>query len=124
VTWWVEAIWGEDTLYSAERFTFIFRWPELVGTEPPQPVTFGLSAAYPNPFNARAAVSYQLPIIGLASLNLYNLNGQLIRRLVNETQAVGKHQAVIDGTGLPAGVYLLRLTSGGETAVTKVALVK
>jgi len=124
VTWWVEAIWGEDTLYSAQRFTFIFRWPESVGTEPPQPVTFGLSAAYPNPFNARAVVNYQLPVVGLVALNLYNLNGQLIQRLVNEAQAAGEHRAVIDGTGLPAGVYLLRLTSGGETAVAKVALVK
>jgi len=88
------------------------------------PLHFGLDAVYPNPFNATAVVGYRLSVVGWMELGLYDLNGRLVQTLFEGWQEAGSHQAVIDGTQLPSGVYLLRLSSGNQVALGKVCLVK
>jgi hypothetical protein len=57
-------------------------------------------------------------------MGLYDLNGRLVQTLAEGWQAAGSHQATIDGTQLPSGVYLLRLTDGRQSALSKVCLLK
>jgi flagellar hook assembly protein FlgD len=64
-------------------------------------------------------------------LNIYNAAGQVVRTLVDEEQAprAGGHTVRWDGrddNGRPvaSGVYLYRLTSGGESRVRKLVLVR
>ena len=55
-------------------------------------------ANYPNPFNARTAISYQVPEPGWVELTLYNMLGQPVKHLVRETQRAGTHRLFWDGT--------------------------
>jgi hypothetical protein len=77
---------------------------------------------YPNPFNAVTAIVYNLPNLGAqpapVELTIYNILGQVVRRLVNDRQFPGKHIAYWDGSddgGQPvaSGVYLYQLRASG-----------
>jgi hypothetical protein len=71
-----------------------------------------------------AVIGYRLSVVSEASLGLYDLNGRLVQTLVDGWQTAGEHQALIDGTQLPSGIYLLRLSSGDQVALRKVCLIK
>ena len=55
------------------------------------PVTFALHQNYPNPFNPQTSISYQLPKPCKVSLNVYDINGRLLRTLADgfESSTVG-----------------------------------
>jgi hypothetical protein len=88
------------------------------------PVQFGLEGVYPNPFNSQAVSSYKLQVSSFVKLGLYDLSGRLVQTLAEGWQEAGEHRAVIDGTQLPSGVYLVRLSSGTQVALGKVCLIK
>ncbi|NQT34758.1 T9SS type A sorting domain-containing protein, partial [bacterium] len=88
------------------------------------PVEFGINSAYPNPFNSVLQISYSLVEAGDVSLNVFDLTGRHVAELVSGHVKAGTHTAVLDGIDLSSGVYLLRLESGGDVSLMKVALVK
>jgi len=51
---------------------------------------------YPNPFNPNTTILYQLPVGRCVQLTIYNLAGQIVRRLVKEVQA-GTYRVVWNG---------------------------
>ncbi len=100
--------------------------------DPPLPQTASLEQNYPNPFNATTAIVYSLPNIGAqpatVRLEIFNLLGQLVRVLVDESQFPGQHIAYWDGrdrTGreVASGTYLYKLTVGGIEFVKSKKLV-
>jgi len=88
------------------------------------PANFALCGAYPNPFNPTTAISYQLTANSYVHLMVYDTAGRLVQTLVNGWREAGNHEVTFDGTGLPSGVYLLRLETGKYSAVQKLALLK
>ena len=93
------------------------------------PLTFGLDANYPNPFNAETQLVYTLPMAGPVELAIYNVMGQRIRTLVQGVQAAGRHQIAWDGRSdsgstLASGVYLSRLVSTQGVQVRRLLLLK
>ena len=88
------------------------------------PQEFGIVSAYPNPFNSQMRVSYSLLETGLVDLAVYDLSGRLVAELMSGRQSSGVHTIMFDGTGMPSGVYMLRLQSGGQSSLMKVMLVK
>jgi spore coat protein A, manganese oxidase len=86
----------------------------------------GLSLAnYPNPFSDFSTISYTLPVEGKVSLVVRNMLGDVVRTLVDETQASGRHEFRLDGRSLPSGVYtaMLRLKSPDKDLVTLIKFV-
>ncbi len=84
---------------------------------------------YPNPFNPTTAINFSIPKAGHVSLNIYNIKGQLVRSLVNNSLAVGSHKIVWDGTndlgnGVVSGVYFAKLDSAGKKLTQKMILLK
>jgi len=66
---------------------------------------------------------------GLATLRVYNLNGQLIRELLHEHRAAGEHAVPWDGhdnrgRAAASGVYFIRFEAGNEVKLSKVMLVR
>jgi len=88
------------------------------------PVEFGISSAYPNPFNSVMRISYGLVEAGDVSLNVFDLTGRHVAELVSGHFKAGMHTTVLDGADLSSGVYLLRLESDSDVSQMKVALVK
>lgn len=84
----------------------------------------------PNPFNPSTTIAYELPAAGAAvRLVIYDLAGRQVRTLVDGDQAGGRQFARWDGRddagqGVPAGVYLYRVSASGDELVGKMVLVK
>ena len=86
--------------------------------------TFSLLQNYPNPFNPSTVIKYQIPNDGLVTLRIYDVKGQVIKTLVNQTQAKGRYAINFDASNLSTGVYFYRLISGSFTKTMKMLLIK
>jgi len=83
----------------------------------------------PNPFNPNTQISFTLPKAQAAQLSIYNLKGQLIKRLIDTTLPAGKNTISWDGTdergkAVSSGIYSYRLLSEGKSIVRKMLLMK
>jgi hypothetical protein len=90
---------------------------------------FALNQNYPNPFNPSTKISYQLPESGSVKLEIYNLKGQRVKTLVNESQESGYHSVNWNGTdekgrSVASGVYFYRLSSPAKTSSKRMLLMK
>jgi hypothetical protein len=95
----------------------------------PLPHSLALHPNYPNPFNPRTTINYDLPADDRVRLTVYNLTGQQVRVLVDGPQPAGRHTAVwhgMDDSGsrVGSGVYLFRLETDSGILVRKMLLIK
>ncbi|MFU8862051.1 MAG: T9SS type A sorting domain-containing protein [Cyclonatronaceae bacterium] len=88
------------------------------------PYVFYLSENYPNPFNPATSITYQIPHDGQVRLDVFNVLGQQVASLVDEVKVAGRYETRFDARALSSGVYLYRLTSGGQVMTRKMVLVK
>ncbi len=104
---------------------------ELISSAIPQ--NYVLYQNYPNPFNASTMIRFDIPDNGVKTdrlrLSIYNLQGQLVRRLIDEEKIPGAHAIVWDGTddrnqAVASGVYILSLQVGEFLAKRKMLLIK
>jgi hypothetical protein len=98
--------------------------PLGVKTQASLPRQFALEQNYPNPFNPTSTIRYDLPKESFVRLTIYNVLGQEVRTLVNETEQAGFKSAVFDGSSLASGVYFYRIVAGAFTDVKKMILIK
>ena len=78
------------------------------------PATFGLRGNYPNPLASATTIRYALDAPSDVRLDVFNTLGQRVAVLVDGMRMAGAHEAAFDAAGLPRGLYLYRLTSGGR----------
>jgi len=88
------------------------------------PNTFTLYTTYPNPFNNRATLRYSLDKASNINISVYDLSGTKVMGVENRYAQSGNHSISFDCTDLPAGAYIVKLTSLGRTSETKLTLVK
>jgi len=93
------------------------------------PEAFALTGVVPNPFNPQTTIHFTLPQTQTASLRLYDVQGRLIRDLVNGVKQAGPNQVNWDGRdssgrSVASGTYFARLESGGLTSVKSMVLVR
>jgi polyhydroxyalkanoate synthesis regulator phasin len=88
------------------------------------PAEFGLEVNYPNPFNPKTIISYQIPAEGLVTLRVYNLLGQEVASLVNGNLRAGRHSVAFDASHLPSGTYMYTLQFGDKVASKAMVLMK
>lgn len=76
----------------------------------------------PNPFAARTTIRFGLPLAGPVALRVFDLNGALVRTLLDGPAEAGPGEVAWDGRDaggapVPTGVYFYRLTTphGSET---------
>ena len=88
------------------------------------PVSFALEQNYPNPFNPSTTIRFGIPRETEVSLVLYNILGQQVATLINETVKPGNHSVIFNASQLASGTYFYRLTAGSYTATKKMMLIK
>lgn len=86
--------------------------------------------AHPNPFNPRTTISFDLPRDTEVSLAVYDLQGRVVRVLLETSQfPAGSHHHAWDGRdghgqATASGTYLYRFTAGRESRVGKLTMLK
>ena len=88
------------------------------------PLEFQLNQNYPNPFNPGTIISYRLSTAGAVTLKIYDILGQEVAILLNETQNSGTHYVYFDGSALTSGVYFCRLKVNKNEVTRKMVLLK
>ncbi len=88
-----------------------------------------LEPCYPNPFNPRTSIRFEVPDAGHARLAIYDLRGRLIVTLLDEAVSAGSRTVIWDGRDgdgreVPSGAYLSRLEAEGQVAHGRMALVR
>ncbi len=105
---------------------------ELLGfneTEVPV-VTTVLHQNYPNPFNPITTISFNLNNAGKIDLTIYNLLGQKIRTLIDNSFYYSGLQEIIwdgknaNGDNVNSGIYLYRLRTDNKISTRKMVLIK
>jgi hypothetical protein len=96
-----------------------------VGVDPSGvPERTALAQNYPNPFNPATTVTWTVAAAGKVSVKVYDLLGREVATLFDGIAVPGGQSAVWDASGLPGGVYYVRLTSASSTDVRSMALVR
>jgi hypothetical protein len=93
------------------------------------PGSFALIGNYPNPFNANTEIRLQLAKAGPVALNIYDVQGRLVRGLWSGLLAAGAHQLSWDGRdeagrAAATGIFLYRLQSVGQSETRKMLLLR
>jgi hypothetical protein len=84
---------------------------------------------FPNPFNPETNFRFKVPEQAPIKLQIFNLNGQLVRTLIDETLPSGIHQRRWNGHNsaghrVASGIYLYRLQIGGKVMRGRVQMIK
>jgi hypothetical protein len=84
---------------------------------------------FPNPFNPRVTVSFEIAARGHVSLCVYDIRGQLVNTLKNELLGAGPHTVEWngedrDGRAVASGVYFIRLETPDVQFTRKAVMLK
>jgi hypothetical protein len=101
-----------------------FSGTNSVASEPGTPFTYSLSQNYPNPFNPSTMIPFTLAKTGHATLEVYDILGQEVMRLVDGELTAGPHEIRFDGSRLSSGFYMYRIESGGFVETRRMVLLK
>ncbi|NQT27132.1 T9SS type A sorting domain-containing protein [candidate division KSB1 bacterium] len=111
----------------------LYNYNPAVNVDEPAPVSLPNEFQirnYPNPFNAITMITYDLPSVQNVTLDIYNLNGQFIKRLMdNRPTAAGSHQVSWPGQDsrgrlVSSGVYIYQLRTESHTTSGRCLLMK
>lgn len=88
------------------------------------PTAFALLNNSPNPFNPSTKIAYEVPQQAHITLTIYNVLGQEVIRLVDQTQAAGRYELTwnalnTQGGRVSSGVYLYSIASSSGFSETK-----
>jgi len=91
------------------------------------PQEFILYPAFPNPFNPSTTISFDIPNDGLYEsvyLNIYDLRGRLIKKLINGIVLPGNYNLHWDASNSSSGIYFIQLISDKEIKTQKIIYLK
>ncbi|MFQ6617596.1 MAG: FlgD immunoglobulin-like domain containing protein [Fidelibacterota bacterium] len=127
------AYWSGDSLFATYPLTFS-EWYFMPASnvrkkKDPWPDKYALFQSYPNPFNLRSRIRYQLPTPSKVKLMIYNISGQKVRTLADGNKDPGIYTVTWDGTNdagsqVASGIYFYHLKAGKFSQVRKIILLK
>ena len=84
---------------------------------------------YPNPFNPVTIINFTLPQAAAVELTVYDIQGKVVRQLINSFTESGKHTVNWDGRNdiginVASGVYVYQLKAGSTILHKKILLIR
>ena len=119
-----------DTAGNALAEAFVWSFTTASGPSAAElPRATALLPNYPNPFNPRTTVAFDLAREGRVRVRIYSVDGRLVRTLVAGTLPAGRHTLVWSGDddrgrGVATGVYLLRMETAETSRTRKMLLLQ
>ncbi len=88
------------------------------------PTKFALYQNFPNPFNPATTIRFDLPKKSDVLIRVYNIAGQVIDVLTNQTMDAGYHSVVWNAVGVSSGIYYYRITASDFNQTRKCIVLK
>lgn len=88
------------------------------------PANVSLEQNFPNPYNPTTFIEYYLPEKTHVELNVYNILGRKLFKLVGTEQEKGWYSVHFDAGGLPTGLYLYELSTTSFRQIRKMLFMK
>ncbi len=107
-----------NLLFRKESLTSLSEVPHDV------PSSFRLEPGYPNPFNPTATIQVNVNQAGLLIVDVVDLQGRILQRLLRADVAPGVQRIRWDATGLRSGLYFIRARMGGESQTIKMTVLR
>ena len=90
---------------------------------------FILSQNFPNPFNYRTIIKYNLPEKGNVSINIFDVIGRKVTSLADQEQSSGEHYILWDGkdssgNAVASGIYLYNIKYRNKSVSKKMLLIR
>jgi len=79
---------------------------------------------FPNPFQSRTTLEYDLELEGHVLLVVTDVNNRVIATLVNESQDTGIQSVDFSGSDLPSGIYFAKLKTGNKVSTARLLITK
>ncbi|HET6349032.1 MAG TPA: kelch repeat-containing protein [Candidatus Krumholzibacteria bacterium] len=122
-------VFGGRYFYNSLNDAWVLTWGDPATTGAGAPAINALKPCYPNPFNPRVTIPFELQKDGDATLVVYDVSGRVVKTLLREWTTGGAHTVVWDGRSAAgdvaaSGVYFCRLSSGSFTSTQKIVLLK
>ena len=78
------------------------------------PNDFELFQNFPNPFNPETKIKFSLPSVSEIKMNIYDILGKEIKKLISETRSSGEYEITWYGTDnsgnkVPSGIYFITM---------------
>ncbi len=80
------------------------------------PEKFVLLQNYPNPFNPSTTIGFSIPQTSNISIDIFNVVGERVATVINQTLEAGYHQIDFKASNLPSGTYIYQLKASGQSA--------
>ncbi len=88
------------------------------------PVVSGIEATtYPNPANDVTSFRYMLSASDFVTINLFDIQGKLVRSVVNETQSPGGYIISVPTDKLKAGIYIYSMSVSDRTSSGRLVVI-
>jgi len=81
-------------------------------------------ANYPNPFNDRTIIKYELPQAAVVTIDIYDILGRRVESLLSQCQPAGSHSLIWNAEDLSSGMYFYRIQAGDYNETRKMLLLK
>ncbi|MGD8393852.1 MAG: C25 family cysteine peptidase [Candidatus Eiseniibacteriota bacterium] len=128
-TYWNDYVPGAATLTQGRAIRFV---PSIGGSTTAVggpaasglPLRFAVRPNLPNPFNPITRLSYELPEARHVTVDVFNVRGQHVTRLVDGVEPAGVRQVLWDASGQSSGIYFYRVTAGDASRTRKMVLMK
>jgi hypothetical protein len=88
------------------------------------PQSNSLSQNFPNPFNSKTRITYQLSVDNVVELIIVNQLGQVVTSLLSEFKKAGYHEITWDASYFPSGIYYYRFQAGDFVVIKKMILLR
>ena len=90
---------------------------------------FRLEQNYPNPFNPWTTIEFEMPMEENVTIKIYDINGRLIKTLLDEKKPLGIHSVIWDGknnsgNNVATGTYFYQIQMGNLLESKKMILLK
>jgi CubicO group peptidase (beta-lactamase class C family) len=127
--WYITATCSSGNSLASARsyFTTDSEQPGITSSPIVSPEVPGLQnqlKIFPNPAISNATVSFSLSKPGKVSLNVFNIEGKLIKIISDRNFEAGAHQLSLDTKDLKAGIYILNMQSLGSVQTKKIIVIK
>ena len=108
-----------------EKTTLVngFTFPLSTESEP-IPHKFELFPAFPNPFNPKTTIQYNVQNSELISLKVLDISGRVVETLFEDIIESGNHEIKWNAKRNPSGIYFVKLTSGQKSETQKILFLK